>query len=138
MKNLGRQTGLPADLTRNIGAPSSHNGFSRPNRIEDRKGFNDDPLASANRFTSSSFTADSNARVLIGSNQRRNYLLIQNNGTVNIFVGFGTVPSLSGNNALILPPNTGITFENGVAPNNDVSVVASTECQVTIIEGCRA
>lgn len=137
MKNLGRQTGLPADVTRSIGAPSSHNGFSRPNRIEDRAGFKNDPRESANRFTSSSFTSDANARVLIGSNPRRNYLLIQNNGTVDIFVGFGTVPTLSGNNAVILPPNAGITFENGIAPNNDVSVVSLTECAVTIVEGTR-
>jgi hypothetical protein len=137
MKQLGKQTGLPRDVTSPLGRPSFSYGFSQSKKIEDNAGFKDDPLASNNRFSSSSFTSDSNPRVLIGANPRRNYLLIQNNGTVTIFVGFGVMPTLNGSNALQLPPNTGISFENGIAPNNDVAVVSSTECLITVIEGSR-
>jgi hypothetical protein len=135
---LGNQTGLPSDLTRSIGAPSSHNGFSRRREMDDIAGFNNDPLASNNRMTSSSLTSNSVARVLIGANPRRNYLLIQNNGTVPIYVGFGTTPNINGNSSLILAPNTGITFDAGIAPNNDVSIVSSADCLVCVIEGSRA
>jgi hypothetical protein len=137
MRNLGQQTGLPDDVTSAIGDPSFSYGFSNSEKIGANAGFSNDPLASTNRFSSSSFTSDANARVLIGSNPRRNYLLIQNNGTVDIFVGFGVMPTLNASNALILPPNAGISFENGIAPNNDVAVVSSTECLITVIEGSR-
>lgn len=131
------QTGLPSDVTTAVGDPSYSYGFSKPGGINRGAGFTNDPLGSDNRFTSSTVIANTTARVLIGANPRRNYLLIQNNGTVTIFVGFGSLPSLQGNNALVLPPNTGITFETGIVPNNDVSVIASTECRVTVVEGLR-
>lgn len=130
------QTGLPEDLTTPLGLPSQSKGFSvssgprssvRTNQqVFDMESF---------KFSSSTFTSDNSARLMLGANTRRKYLLIQNTSVNNIYIGFGTLPNLNGINALILPPNSGITFENKIVPNNDVYVVSALQSSVTVVEG---
>jgi hypothetical protein len=136
MKDLGRQTGLPRDVTSPIGRPSFSYGFSTPEKIRDNAGFSDDPLASNNRFSSSSFSSNSQAKVLIGSNPRRNYLLIQNNGAVTVYIGFGVTAALNGSNSIVLPAGTNIAFDI-IVPNNDITAVSAVECLISVIEGSR-
>lgn len=94
------------------------------------------PIAST-RMSTFSFTANATAKLMLAANNKRSYLLIQNNGANTIFVGFGTTPNLNGTGAVQFPVATGITFESGVIPNNEIYVVASSDTLVTVVEGVR-
>ncbi len=140
---IRNQTSLPDEYVDPSGAPSSSNGFTRayvPTSRGGGQGRVARPVADIPnaRFNTSTFYASSIVQNIAGENTSRNYLGIINQGTVDVFVSFGSTASLTGQNSLCIPPNMGITFESGVVPNNNVSAVASTSCQVCIIEGSAA
>lgn len=129
-------TDLPSDVSTSFMQPSQASGYSvsatptsRPtsqNQLQNFESF---------RFSSSTFTSQVTAQLMLGANIRRKYLLIQNNSINTIYIGFGTKPNNNGVNALVLPPNAGISFENKVVPNNDVFVISPLPSQITIVEG---
>lgn len=67
-------------------------------------------------------------------NERRNYLLIQNNGTAPVYVGLGTNPNTTGT-FLRLAANGGY-WEPWAVPTNAINLISSAASQnVIIIEG---
>ncbi len=132
-----RQTSLPRGLTKHNGAPSSSNGFSVGLPPIGQRSFDPNSPNARKQYKFNTFSQTSGVipNTLLAANPMRAYVAIQNNGLVNIFVSFGSTPNLDGTNSLILPPNTGITFEAGIVPNNPVTVVSSVGAQVTVIEG---
>lgn len=139
MKN---QTSLPPEYVNPVGAPSSSNGFTRAAVPVSRGGgggnagmMRQRTDVPNNRFSTSTFFASTVAQNICGENNYRTYLAIVNQGTVDAYVSFGTQANITGQNSLRIPPNMGITFESGVIPNNNVSAIASTSCQLCVIEG---
>lgn len=132
-----RQTSLPRGYTRQLGNPSSSNGFTDITPPIGQKNYSaENPNARRqNKMVSSTFWANATVKTLLAANPMRSYLAIQNIGTVNIYVAFGSTPDVQGNNSIVLPPNTGITFESNVVPNNDIKIVSSTDNMVSVLEG---
>lgn len=71
----------------------------------------------------------------IGKNEKRSYLMLQNNGTTNIYLSWGGTPRTSGNNSAVLPPNAVWTFEAGYCPINELRAVSATGSTLSITEG---
>lgn len=128
------QSALPQDQTDSLYPPNSAPGMSRTTGPVPPPRGPASPIINT-RMNTFNVVADINAQILLAANPRRNYVAIQNNGAVPIYVGFGSIPIIGGQSALIFPPNTGITFENGRVPNNDVYVVSSTGALVSVVEG---
>lgn len=137
MKNPRRyESDLPRDVTETFGKPSSSLGFS--------EGFGSTPAGGGNQqaidrsvsysFKTYSVNSQATAQILVGGSALRKYLAIQNNGTVPIYLGFGTPPDLNGINSFVIPPNAGITFENKVVPANDVYVISSVSALVCVLD----
>jgi len=135
-KRRGYETDLPYDVTRTIGGPSSSLGFSEGFGASPQGGGNQQAIDKSVSYTFKSYSVNSqsNAQVLVGGSPLRKYLAIQNNGTVNVYLGFGTPPNLDGVNSIVLPPNTGITFENKVVPSNDIYVISSVSALVCVLD----
>lgn len=129
-----RQSSVPEYQDKTYGDPSQSKGFGtypvpqggRPAQFHASK---------QNRLISTTVFASTTPLQAVGHSPSRTYLGIQNNGTVDLYVGFGSKPNLDGTNALILPANTGFVFENNFIPNNEVYILASTSCRVTLLEG---
>jgi hypothetical protein len=124
------QGGSPVNL------PSQARGFTFGGTGAPPKTKSIAPVA-LTKMSTASFISSAIPQQILAANKLRNYLLIQNNGLNTLFVGFGTTPNLNGFNALQLPANTGISFETGICPNNEVTVVSTSETLVTVIEGIR-
>lgn len=140
MNNFGKQSDLPDQVVFGRQKPAFSRGFAASPTKGVAKTLKKSVKASSgiqHRFTSSTFFSEPVAKTALGASPKRDYLLIQNNGAVNVTIGFGTTPEVNGNNGVIIPPNAGITFENGIVPNNDVQVISSTSCRLTILEGIR-
>lgn len=86
------------------------------------------------RFVSATRNVTNSVQTILGHSNSRRYLLIQNIGAATAFLGFGTVPSTDGNNAVELPAGSSISFENGICPNNDVLAICITSTKLSILE----
>lgn len=136
------QTGLPPELTR---AVTQRKGFSygltpsvpleqRPEQPPSSPSVTIDTRG--HRFLSSTQIIDTTQnKVIVGSNELRRYLSFYNQGAVTVWLGFGIVPNLLGQNAFPLLAGAYFGFENGVVPNNEIYAIASAACTVTIVEG---
>ena len=114
------------------GKQPSGNTYGVPGSQGARVVFVRQPL---HRFISSTVTTSANARVILGKNSTRRYVQLQNTGAVNVFVGFGTTPNINGANSILLPPGIALTFEDGICPNNEVSVISATSGRLGVLEG---
>ena len=86
-------------------------------------------------FRSSSLTIGSTLVTVRGANPMRCYLMLQNLGTVDIWVSFGGVASLTGQDSVKLAPNAVWTFEAGMVGINELTAVASTSASLHLTEG---
>lgn len=78
------------------------------------------------------FTAQPSQVAAISANQNRVYLLIQNQGAINVFVSFGAPQG-----ATIIAPNGSYEL-NQYCPNNAVYIFTSTgTCNCVVVEGVR-
>lgn len=128
---LHRQTSLPGEYTDAVGPPSTALG-NFP--VAPPIGLSRKPVRTT-RFNTYSVVSTINPSVLAGQNAQRVYMAFMNLGAVDAYISFGSVANLNGTNSFKLPPNTGITFENGIVPNNDVTVVSSVGCLISVAEG---
>lgn len=128
------QSALPQDQTDSLYPPNRAPGMSRTTGPVPPPRGAPSPVINT-RMNTFSVVANPQVQILLAANPRRNYVAIQNNGVAPIYVGFGVVPIIGGQNAMVFPPNTGITFESGRCPNNDVYVVAASGVLVSVIEG---
>lgn len=87
-------------------------------------------------YYSTTRTVGQTPLVVAGTNELRRSLILQNNGAIDVYLGFGVEPDLSnGINSFILPANGYLGFENGFCPNNVVYGVCSATALVCVIEG---
>lgn len=128
------QSALPQDQTDSLYPPNSAPGMSRTTGPVPPPRGPASPIINT-RMTTFSVVANPTVQILLAANPRRNYIAIQNNGVAPVYVGFGSIPIIGGQSAIVFPPNTGITFESGRVPNNDVYVVAASGVLVSVIEG---
>lgn len=150
MRRVRNQTGLPDDLMINesYGEPSFYQGFGiGSSRASGKSALAPNPLGMPsvvpasilqNKMTSYGINADTLAKQLVGYSPLRTYLLIENVGTVDVFISFGVQPQSNGVGALKVPANTGISFDSGICPNNDVWCISTTTCAITVVEGVRS
>ena len=89
------------------------------------------------RFRSFEQKIGTKSETLLTANEDRRYLLIQNKGTGTAQISFGAAALDGGVNSIDLAPNTSISFENGICPNNDVFAICLPTTIVTVIEGLR-
>ncbi len=87
-----------------------------------------------NMYTSTQYTTV-RANQIFGANEHRRYLLVQNIGTTTIFIGFGSTPSIIGDNAIELNAGFEISFDAGFCPTNEASAISATQGKLTILEG---
>lgn len=138
MKNLGKQTGLPSDVTKPLGPASSAYGFTNQHLKNRTQNPGEQPSGSVlTRMATFTYFVSTTAQTLLGESNQRNYLLIQNNGTGIVYVSFGGTPTVAGENAIQLPGGTGISFDSEIVPNNTVSVVSASSNLISVIEGTR-
>jgi hypothetical protein len=131
--DLNRQTSLPSEYDEQYGQPSD--GRGRRQDLAEFKNPIKKPIPPQTIMSSQSFWAGPVVQRMLGANPFRKYLAIQNIGVGSVFIGFGVIPDLSGNNAFVIPPNNGFTFEDGIVPNNDIFVVSAVSVQLTLVEG---
>lgn len=132
---LNRQTALPGEFDETYGLPSD--GKENRRQFAPFLNVGKKRLTRQSVMYSYSIFADVVPQKLIGSNQGRVYLAIQNLGPNTLYCGFGNTPNVNGNNSLVIPAGFGFTFEDGICPNNEV-ICVSVGCQVTVIEGVDA
>lgn len=85
------------------------------------------------RFSSLSFDITAGDTVkIIGVNTRRRSITIQNKGPGSLYLGFGTTTS-----DIEIPPNSALSFENGIVPNNEIFGTSQTGTSIALIEGTR-
>lgn len=121
--------------TKAVSLPSQSIGFT--------KGFGSlpkgkpiDAVAMTN-MRSSQFFVGTIPMVVSAASQGRNYLLIQNTGLVDVWLGFGSTPSTSGQGAVLLAAGTSIDFPSGIVPNNEVYAVCAGASSIQILDGTR-
>ena len=88
-------------------------------------------------FRSFTRKIENTAQTLLTANEKRRYLFLQNTGTGDAEVAFGSlaIPSVAGGaNSIILKAGTSIAFED-IVPNNDVSAICTPTTTIAIIEG---
>lgn len=89
------------------------------------------PVVTQARFSAVSILATIVSNEYLAGNDKRIYLLIQNKGSVSIYVNFGAPAS-----ANYLELQAGVTYEPLVVPTNSVNIIAASGAQsVVIIEG---
>lgn len=137
-----RQTSLPPRFAPTEREPSRAYGFVGQSQpvpgpfradglpVPSTVGF--DAAAPVTFFTSTFFVGTA-AQKMLGFNPKRRYLALQNNGAVDIWVHFGGDASING--SMKLPVNGVWTFDGGYAAINDVSVIASAGCLLSVTEG---
>lgn len=86
-------------------------------------------------FASSTEVTNANARTILGNNLNRRYLMIQNVGTTTVYLGFGVVPNVSGDNSVEVPSGYALFFDGGYVPVNDINAVSASENKISILEG---
>lgn len=88
-------------------------------------------------ITSSGQSTGSTASTVVGRNEKRNYLLIQNVGSVAVYISLGTRPRLDSVGSIILNPGDSIAFDNGIVPVGEVYAISETTGTITILEGIK-
>lgn len=88
-------------------------------------------------FTSSSKTVDGTVLItVVSSNSRRVFFSIVNNSAATVFLGFGVATDNTGANAIQLKGNSSISFDSGIAPQNDVvAITGGAQVNLTVLEG---
>lgn len=142
MKDLSRsrysqngQTSLPSDLTDSLYPPNSSMGASHTDiekRQRARVNYSPQTL-----MRSSNVVVGPEVLMVSAASIARNYLLLQNNGGVDIFVAFGSTPNLDGGNSIVLAAGTALDFSNGIVPNNDVYAICNGIAALSILEGVK-
>lgn len=89
------------------------------------------------KMTTTRVATSLTAILIVAASEKRNYLLIQNTGTVDIMLGFGSTPNVTGDNAVILTVGTQIDFSAGIVPNNEIYAVSVGQSFANIIDGTR-
>jgi len=86
-------------------------------------------------FYSSTINLSTTASVVLGKNEGRRYVMLQNIGTTTIFLGFGVQPNVSGNSSIEIPSGFQYSFEAGYCPSNEVYAITGSTGRVTVVEG---
>lgn len=132
---LNRQSSIPSEFDEQYGAPSD--GLGARQEVAPFRNVGQRQVRQTIMYSSTIWVTNQ-AQKLIGASSRRVYLCIQNLGPNSVYLGFGNVPSLGGNNALVIPSGEGFVFEDGICPNNEVFCLSPAVTQLTIIEGLDA
>lgn len=94
------------------------------------------PIAITTMRTSKVLT-DAVSKVVVSASSGRNYLLLQNTGAVDIFLGFGCTPNVNGDGAITLAVGNVLSFDAGVVPNNEINAVSVGQGILNYIDGVR-
>lgn len=86
-------------------------------------------------FTSTTFSTSATPLPILAASRNRRYLLIQNVGTVTVFLGFGVKANVNGNNSVELPAGSVFSIDTGVVPNNEINAVSATAGRVAVVDG---
>lgn len=105
--------------------PNQNKNISYVIHIEPQKSFN-----------STSLSADATPRRLVGKNEKRVYLMIQNVGVNPCYVAFGKSVGTNGSSGIELNAGFEYVAEYSV-PNNDMSIVSPLGTNIVIVEGSR-
>ena len=132
-----RQTSLPDYVTDPISRdPSSARGFSTPEDPKERQRKNR-PQPRVTRMSTATFNVDSNSRNILGYNSNRTYLMIQNNGTADVFISWGGRADASGVNSAKMPAGSVWTFDY-ICPSNEFTAVSTVGSILSVTEGQNA
>lgn len=97
----------------------------------------DGVLGASYNFFSSSILVSTASRVIVGASSVRAYLLLQNLGTADIYLGFGTRPSITtphGGPKLVA--DAVYSFTDLIVPRNTIEAISGTADQeIIIVEG---
>lgn len=135
-----RQNDLPGGIDQGVLPSSSALGFNKnfPRPLRPISDGPAQPVAIARSYISSRFSTNtvvvsSEQRLLIGRSPARNFLLIQNIGATDIWIGFGSQVAVG--NGVLLPVNAQIDFSGGIVPQNEVYVVCATSGNIAVVQG---
>jgi len=144
-----RSTALPKEHRRGRPVPSASHGVSASRTLSKqaaaRKAKRVSKPAQAleattikqlrHDFTSNTISTDSVAKNISAASPKRAYLLIQNVGSVTVYLGFGTVPNTDGNGSIEVPAGSQLDFSNGIVPDGDIAAVSLSPGKLAILEG---
>ncbi len=138
---LEAQTGLPAGTRRQgpeIGGALAIGSRARTDDVWDEIDADQVAAGSAglNQVLSNfSFTAETFSKLILSYNERRTYLLVQNNGASEVRLAFGKEADLMG--GIVLSASGGF-YEPILGTVNSVhGIAAAGTSQVTVVEGFR-
>ena len=87
------------------------------------------------RFRSFTQLVGTTSKTLCAAHDKRRYLFIQNTGTGDLNIAFGTAAiGNNGENSIVIPANTSIEFSNP-CPNNEVQAICLPTTTARVIEG---
>lgn len=137
---MHRETSLPDEITRSSREPSNYHGFSGGEVAPKAKHSGEKPkkiqgivTAPQHRFVSSSVNLTSKPQSILGANEIRRFLMIQNTGLNTAFLGFGVVPKANGDGAILLEPGFEISLD--IVPNNEITALSTSGTTLAILEG---
>lgn len=131
-----KQTDLDSNHTRSNQPPSRSYGFAQSNTPSVRRNpAHPQGTQTLTRMQSTRVFVNTDPQVIVAASSNRNYLLIQNNGTSDVLLGFGVIPNLDGSNAMVLASGSQYDFSSGIVPNNEVYAVSSASNSISINDG---
>lgn len=133
---MSRQSDLDSEQTRSDYQAGWSRGINRASSAgQNRNTGHPQGAQTLTKMVSSRVFVNTSVLLICAASQNRNYLLIQNNGTSDVFLGFGSFPNVDGSNAMLLSPGTQYDFSSGIVPNNDVYAISTASNSVSINEG---
>jgi hypothetical protein len=141
MVDIYEQTGLDQSITRPLQEkPIFSKGFRGTSNVplKPRRPAGTRPVQEIQtqyKMKSATLFVGTDPQVILAGSVSRRYLLIQNIGAVDVWLGFGTTPSAANTIGILLFAGTQLSWENRVVPNNDIQAIANAQAQLSIIEG---
>lgn len=128
-------TALPVELTQQSPTPIWHNGPTRRHRYAREKIGEETWNGERYAFYSRTATISTESILLVGPSMRRVFLEIQNQGSGDLFLGYGTSAANNGTNSQKLVADAVQSFTDKFVPSNEIFAISSSSSLVCIVEG---
>ena len=123
---------LPAGITRQQKGLSFSKGLAGPG--VGKEGFLKTQRSNKQLFNFYSYTAPigTQSTLIVGAGEKA-FLLLQNQGSSDIFLGFGVQPESSGVNAVKIPSDGALSFTDEIVPANEIYAVSGATDQLLAV-----
>lgn len=77
---------------------------------------------------------ETESRQIMGRNDNRRYLALQNQSGADVYINFGR-PATVGESSFLLSAGGTLLMESGVVPNSEVHAIGTASLVLTVVEG---